>query len=194
MIGRSAAVALAALLLGVVAPVGTVAQSPLTLEVRAGRAFPVEDFRGLSDSGDRLTADHAFSVRFDLERSSHFSVMVGFDQFRTTCSGPGCGVEEQWVSTQWQLGSRWRRRSGSVRPWLSGAIVLPKVERDVGEEAEISHTAVGVEAGAGLLIRMTDRWYLSPGVRWTRYRAEFTALGQVPVRFAIADLGLLIAF
>ena len=64
----------------------------------------------------------------------------------------------------------------------------------MGTEVAISRTAIGVEVGTGVLVRLTDRWYLSPGVRWTRFQAEFATLGEIPVRFGTADLGLLIAF
>ena len=186
--------ALAAVLPTLGAPAAVAAQSPLTLEVRGGIAVPIQEAGTLPDSDDTFEGRHAFGVRFDLERGRGFSLLFGFSQYRVTCRGESCGEEEQWVATQWELGTRWRADSGRVRPWLSGTIILPRVERDIAATTEISRTGFGIEGGGGVLVQLTERWWLSPGVRVSRSQPDFPVTGPVALRFAVVDLGLLVAF
>ena len=170
------------------------AQGPLTLEFRGGWSIPVGDFAKGPESGGAMSTGRSFGARFGLERTPSFDLLLGFSQCKVDCSLDGCGGDEEWVSTQWELGLRWKGPVASIRPWVSVAAVVPKVERDRPTGTVSSTVVVGAEIGVGALFQLADRWFLTPGVRYSSYSPDFKPTGNAPMRWAVVQMGLLISF
>ncbi len=170
------------------------AQGPLTLELRGGWAIPTGSFTRGPAQGGAMSGSHSFGARFGLERKIGLDLLVGFSQYRVDCARDGCGGDEEWVSTQWEVGLRWKGAPASVRPWVTLSAVLPRVERDRPTGPVVSSTGIGAEVGLGAMFQLADRWFLTPGVRYAAFAPDFGLDGRVKMRLAIVQLGLLISF
>ena len=67
-----------------------------------------------------------------------------------------------------------------------------KVDVRVGTGA--SRVTIGAEVGLGALFQLRDRWYLTPGLRYSAYSPDFGSDDRVAMRWAVAQLGLLVSF
>lgn len=170
------------------------AQGPLTLELRSGWAIPSGAFAKGPEQGGAMSGSQAFGARFGLERGRGLDLLVGFSQYRTDCSLDACGGDEEWVSTQWEFGFRWKAPEATIRPWLSLTAVFPKVERDRPTGPVNSQVVIGAEVGGGAMFQIAERLFLTPGVRYSAYSPEFGQDGRVAMRWTVVQLGILISF
>jgi hypothetical protein len=180
--------------------------SPLQVELNGGFALPTQEFSepgGIEGEADRGAS---FGVHFGLTLA-RLSWYVGFSEHRTKCGGGACSGE--FVSTAWDLGLRVNLLRGPVVPWLRAGttsqitraeLTDPLVDPLPGRpsptiEAE-SGRAWGVEAGAGIMIRVGERLGINPGVRYTRVNPSFSvpAVGELRMRTWVVDLGLILGF
>lgn len=183
-----------ALLATVLSASPSVAQGPLTLEFRGGWAIPVGEFTRGPEQGGAMSGSQSFGARFGLERAIGLDLLVGFSQYRVDCALDGCGGDEEWVSTHWEIGLRWKGPPATIRPWATGSAILPRVERDRPGGTVVSGTGIGAEVGLGAMFQLADRWFLTPGIRYAAFAPEFGQDDRVKMRLAIVQLGLLISF
>lgn len=185
------------LLLG--AAPGLEGQDRLAVVVRGGAAVPVGSFREeVPLSGGEPGVGPGFAVQFTIPRGTRRSLYVGFAQHRISCRGAGCEGAGVLVSTAWNLGVRLNVLTGGAAPWIQLGAVFDRTEADVlegpGSVRRASDLAVGGEAGAGIRLRLGRRLSLDPGVRYARHDARFPGSGVVRMRYAVVDLGVVLAF
>jgi len=177
----------------------------LQLEVDGGAVFPTDDY----DQGgieDEVDGGPGFGVHFGL-RQGHLTWIVGFSQNRVECGPSLC--EGDLVSTGWDLGLRLRLLDGPVLPWVGGGVTARIVEADVfdptldrapEQDAPVfeveSDRSWGVEAAAGVIVRLAERVGLNPKIRYSRLSPDLPlpAIREMEVRQWVVDLGLVLAF
>lgn len=174
--------------------------APLTYELRAGAAVPVQSFAdpGASWAGE-AGGGASFGMDFAYTFASYAAAYAGFSQHRFGCTAAACGRESDLVATGFDLGGRFILGTGRVIPLIRAGMVTYRVEGRVpngqeGASPAVSRRAYGVEAGLGLSIRLNRRFVLVPGLRYLRMRPRFRGAGALPIRSLIADVGMLIGF
>lgn len=190
-------------ILALLAPSGSPVEAqiaPLTYEFRAGGTIPVQ---GLSEPDEGWAGEVGAGVSFGMDFAYAFAhyaaVYGGFSQHRFACRASGCGRETDLVATGFDAGIRFILGTGRVIPLIRVGPVTYRVEGSApaeggGVRSTVSHRSVGWEAGLGLTVRLTRRLVLAPGVRYLRTDADFGALGDLPVRSVVADVGLMLGF
>ncbi len=189
---------LLALVLGgfAVAPAPAAAQGTLVLEGRGGVSVPVGSFTN-GPGGGRLAEAPVVSVQFGLLRGRRTYVTLGFAQARFDCTRDGCPT--RWVSTQWDAGVRVELGGEAVVPWVRAGVVSPTVEhvptvRPGGVVAGTSHRGWGGEAGVGVRVPLSERLSVSPGARFVAVDVGRGGGETLSMRYAVVDLGLVVAF
>jgi hypothetical protein len=180
--------------------------SPLQVEFNGGVAVPTKEFADPGGLEGEATSGASFGVHFALTQG-HVSWYVGFSEHRAACGGASCSGD--LISTGWDLGARLNILTGPVVPWLrlgtTGQItrarladptldLLPGVPVAVFEME--SGRSWGLEAGAGIMIRLTERFGINPGVRYLRVNPSFNGknLGELRIRSWVMDLGVVLGF
>ena len=113
------------------------------------------------------------------------------------------------TSTAWDVGARLSVPLGPVIPWVGGGVTGqittgdfydPAVDPLPGQPpptfAAESDRAWGLEGGAGLMIRLTERLGLDPAVRYNRTTPSIGAPANVEIEIQqwIFDVGLVLGF
>ncbi len=176
--------------------------SVMQMEVNGGASIPVGDFAGTNGWEGEAAAGAGFGVHFALT-SGHLGYLVGFSEYRFECPEAGCGAETDLVSTAWDVGLRINLRTSGVVPWLRIGAVAALLEADLGTPAsgatpstvrEESDRGWGIEAGAGILIPVAERFGLSPGVRYGRVDLDLASRGVLRERYLVVDLAFVLGF
>lgn len=197
--GRVASL-LTALLVLLASPGPSVAQiSPFSFEVRGGASIPLGSFEDTETGWDGSEGGGgSFGAAFILTIREHWGVKLGFSQHRFPCPSEGCGEEEDFVATGFELGSRVHLTSGRVVPWIEVGAVSQRVERhpvsSSPEPSRVLDRAWGLEVGGGITVVITEHFYLSPGARYTRITQPDPGFGELQVRALVVDLGLVLGF
>jgi len=180
--------------------------SPIQVEINGGVALPVEEFAGPGGLEGEAQRGPSFGVHFALTQR-HVSWYLGFSEHRSGCGGVGCSGD--FISTAWDLGVRLNLASGPVVPWLrvgttsvitKAELTDPAVDPLPGTPpptfAAESGRVWGLEAGAGIMVRVTERLGLSPGLRYTKVDPSFSDpdVGGIGIRMWVLDLGLIVGF
>lgn len=175
--------------------------APLTFEVRGGATMPVE---GLSDPEVGWAGDVGPSASFGMDFAYAFEPYVagygGFSQHRFGCRAESCGADTDLVATGIDAGVRFILGSGQLIPLVRTGVVTYRIEGSAPAEAAsgarsiTSHRSVGVEGGLALSVRLSPSLMLVPGVRYLRMTSDFGAVGDLPIRSVVADVGLMIGF
>ena len=165
------------------------AQSTLLVESRAGISVPRGSFRAPTPEAE-LTSAPAVGLHFGLRRGTRTYLYLGFSQLRFDCEGLEC--DGTWVATQWEAGVRAELTDGPVVPWIRAGIVTPSVEHVPGVRR--GARGWGGEGGAGIRIALTERLSLSPGARFGAVNVGRSEGEDVPMRYLLVDLGLVVAF
>ena len=187
-------------------PVLSAQISPLQVEVRGGAAVPAQEFADPGGLAGEADPGASFGVHFSLAQG-HLSWYVGFSESRFACGGAACG--EDFVSTGWDLGVRLNLASGPVIPWIKigttaqiaeGRLTDPLLDPLPGEVVPTfpaeSSRAWGLEVGAGVMLRVAERFGLNPGVRYLTVNTSFSGrdVGALNIRAWVVDLGLVLGF
>jgi hypothetical protein len=129
--------------------------------------------------------------------SLHTRLTLGFTQSHFSCVSAECAEFGGLASTAWQVGTRVQVGTGKVVPWLRLGVLLDRSERGVlgGENGRrnVSDLAFGGEAGVGFSFRF-GRATAGPAIRYTRIDVQFPDAGRTKMTYAVADLGVSIAF
>jgi hypothetical protein len=153
-------------------PAAAAAQSGrVSLEGRGGIAMPRGDLRnGGAHSG--------FAAGLDLMHSltPWLSAYVGVsrDEFDGGFSSSGGQLGAKLVPGVW----------GSTTPWLNAGMLGQKMTAGNAE----SDFGLGIEAGAGADFAVTNRFSLTPAVRYRSYDAGFNA-SELAARYWVMTLG-----
>lgn len=174
--------------------------APFTYELRFGGTVPVE---GMADAEEGWAGDVGTGVSFGMGFAytvvSYAAVSVGFSQHRFGCRPSGCGRGTDLVATGLDLGTRFILGSGRVVPLVRAGVLSYRIEGrapdgDGESRAVDSHRNVGMEAGVALSVRLSPDIVLTPGVRYLRWTSDFGAVGELPVRSVVADIGFVLGF
>lgn len=174
--------------------------APFTYELRFGGAVPVE---GMAEAGEGWAGDVGSGVSFGMGFAytvvSYAAVSVGFSQHRFGCRASACGRQTDLVATGLDLGTRFILGTGRVVPLVRTGVLSYRIEGSVpdgegGVRGVDSHRNVGWEAGVALNVRLNPDLVLTPGVRYVRWTSDFGAVGELPVRSMVADVGLVLGF
>jgi hypothetical protein len=143
----------------------------VALEGRGGMAFPTGDLsRGGASSGMAAALDLIYNVR------PWFSGYVGAsrDEFDGDFSATGLQAGGKFIA----------HRDGTMLPWASAGLLWQKLNTD-GADSDME---LGFEAGLGADFAITDRFSLTPGVRYRSFNAGFTP-GEITARYWVVALG-----
>lgn len=143
----------------------------ISLEGRGGLAFPTDD---LEDLG----ADAGFAAGLDL--------MYNVNPWLTLYGGGSRSeFDGGFSSTGLQAGAKLiGLENASVLPWVAGG-VLAQTLRANGEESDME---VGFEAGAGADFAVSDRFSLTPSVRYRNFDASVNG-SDLSTQFFVVSLG-----
>ena len=197
-----------AVVLALSAPSAAAQLSPLQLEVDGGVAVPTGGFVEAAPGveGDESFRGPTFGVHFGLTQG-FFTWRVGFSQHRLDCTPGLC--EGELISTAWDIGARASFSVGPVIPWIGGGVTAQITEVDVFDPtldpipgqpvptfAAESDRSWGLEGGAGLMIRLSERIGLDPAVRYNRVTPTIGAPAnrEIEVQQWIFDFGLVLGF
>lgn len=150
------ALAVAALAVGT----GVQAQTGrISLEGRGGFAVPTGELKDIgAETGLSIGADLMYNL------TPRFTLYAGASR-----DAFGSGISASGVHGGVKLLAR---RDGTVLPWLSAGLLGQELETaDVESGLEF-----GLEAGVGADLALTDRFSLTPAVRYRRFGADFATV------------------
>jgi len=179
---------------GLAAPSGATAQA-LSLELRGGLNRPVSDFRdrgGIAARGDAgFGGDVIFSVGPTL------SLYGGYAWDRFGCVDCEDG---DWITSRgFEAGAKvlfsTAERALPGRPWVRLGVVANKAELQLLGFDSTSDTGVGFQGSVGVDLPLGEVLSFSPALRYQRFSAEFTPVGDLTVAkttvsYLSLDLGL----
>jgi len=173
--------------------------SAFTVEGRVGAGVPIRDF---SDPTAPWTGpageDVSLGIGFSFAPRWWIAPYGGFSQHRFACGARGCGTETDLITSGFDAGLRFRLLPGTPAPWIRIGMISYRVEASVpvegGAREIVSDRAQGLEAGVGLLFQLRPGLLLAPGVRFARLNPFFEGPGSLPMRYLVADIGLILGF
>jgi opacity protein-like surface antigen len=90
--------------------------------------------------------------------------------------------------------------AGRTKPWIRGGGLFNHVEiedEDSGDLFADSEHTWGVEIGGGVDVALSDRWSLTPGVRYRRFEPQVRYGGvetSATLSYVVVDVGLTLKF
>lgn len=175
----------------------TAQSSPLVVEVRGGATAPVQHFRTGTRVGEGTRPGASFSVDFILSGSGRRSTYLGFTQSRFACTQAGCASGHPFVGTGVNGGFRWGLCTRcSVSPWLQLGALTTRVESPGvrGSPSGVSKLAFGGAAGFGVYLGAWRSVALDPGIRFVAVNTRLPGGPMLRMRYAVVDVGLVLAF
>lgn len=196
MSGRTLALAAAVAATAALLPHPARAQdSPVSVEVRGGFTAATGDF-GDGSVGVDPKSGASFAGDVYLNLSPQLSFYGGWARHAFECSQTGCSGEDDLVSSGLNLGvkvlaTRW----GAALPWLRVGATRHRLE--VLDDGAESDRSVGLEIAAGADVPLGRHVWVTPGIRFYDYTAEFdTGVGSIvddgerDVSYVVFDVGL----
>lgn len=167
------------------------AQRPFALELRGGAAFPTEDFGPAT-----LKTGGGFGGTLNYLIVPHTGFYVGWDWHRMVTDRALAGNDYDVESTGYAFGLQFRHPIAEpFGIWLRGGGLYTHIEleNNAGDIVDDSGHELGWEIGGGATLALSDRWILTPGVRYRSFSADVTP-GQQPIAvdlsFVTAEIGL----
>jgi hypothetical protein len=150
----------------IAAPDSMEAQDRWQLEVRGGPAFAVKDL-GTASLGTGFGFEGTVAYRIQ----PHLSVYAGWDWYRFPADASSSTPDSDFEETGYAFGFRFQhpiRQSQSVALLLRAGGTYNHIETENGAGDIVSDTGHGLgwEGGAGLALRLSDQWQVTPGVRF----------------------------
>jgi opacity protein-like surface antigen len=179
------------LLVGLVAllAVPLQAQTPLSLEVRAGMGVPVGDFAEDNSPGIGLGGNLIYRMTPMIDLYAGYS----WQQFGEQTEWEWDGTV-QWSSSGFAAGARLHLLDMTgVRPWIGAGVIAKQLSLRVtwddelegpssGTTTETTDYSIGFEVEAGLELPVGSRFSLTPAVGFRRYtpsKGEWAAASAV---------------
>lgn len=139
---------------------------PISLEVRAGAAFPSGDIDG-AKTGYTFGANVAYGFTPALEG------YLSYSQAAYSPEDDGEDVDAKLKDKGLGLGLRYSFPvPGTVRPWVSVGLARRSVEIDVDGGGVSLDPEIGLEAGAGVAFSVAPRVSITPGVSYSTVSFE----------------------
>lgn len=165
------------------------AQSPFSIDVRAGAAFSTEDY-GTVDLGTGFGFEAAVRYRF----MPHLGVYAGWSWYHFSPEDQLDLLGEVDVEeTGYSAGLLFEHPlTSTLTGWVRGGGVYAHTELEVdGEDGGETDHGFGWEAGAGLGFALTPKLSLMPGVRYRSFEPDVADLDDDPtMSYVAAELGL----
>lgn len=159
----------------VLTPAAALAQAPVSLEIGADVAIPVQDL-----GNAELGTGFGLGARIHYGLARGIAAYAGWDWHRF--SADLAPDELDVTETGFALGLRYGKAFGAERPageaapawWIGAGGVLGQydVEDEAGDPAGDTDYGIGWEAGAGISWPITDRIAVTPGLRLRQLRRE----------------------
>jgi hypothetical protein len=167
--------------------------SDVALEARGG---------GAMGSFEPAAADASWGQRPAVALLLHYrvgpmlSVFGGYSRASFGCEGGFCeGAEVRFTSRGWDTGIQLRGPRGL---WGRGGLALHGFDLPATADGTLrlrSNRSLGAHLGAGYGFALPAGLTVSPGLRYTRYRARFPDQGGSDrVDYLVADVGLTVTF
>lgn len=189
-------VALTGAILVLASPASTVsAQERWTAELRGGGAFPTVDVVGDLGTGNGFALEGSLAYRF----SPFLGAYVAWDWVRFSPDSSFAGPDVDFEGTGYLAGLRFEHPLPEAVPfdvWVRAGVRYDHLELEDASGDIIAGTGrdVGFEVGAGVAVRVADRWSVTPGVR---YRAishdvqiSLSRTEEADLRHVVVDLGV----
>jgi opacity protein-like surface antigen len=161
----AAAVALAAALAAGDAAAQT--PLPLSLELRAGAAFPQGDIEDVS-TGYTFGASAAYGFAPGLEGYLSYSQAV-----YSPDGGDAEDADAKLRDKGFGLGLRYSfPLPGRVRPWVSAGVARRQMEVDTEDGNITFENEIGYEAGAGVAFDVSPKVSITPGIGYTSFTID----------------------
>ena len=168
------------------------AQNRLRFELRAGGAFAVEK---LGDAS--LGAGPGFEATVGYRIQPHLSVYAGWDWHRFTADASFAGSKDDFEESGYVAGLQFQHPIGieglALQLRAGGTYNHVEIENTAGDRVADSKHGLGWEVGAGLAVRLGNRWQLTPGARFRSLSRDFT-VGAVTtpgkLRYLAVDVGV----
>lgn len=167
------------------------AQSPFTLQMRGGAAFPTAD---LGESALNTGAGFEFGLEYRLQ--PHLGVYLGWDWHRFTTDEAFAGSDFDVEDTGYAFGAQFTHPlMTSIGYWarFGGIYNHIELEDDRGDIAADSGHELGWEVGGGLNIPLGERFALTPGVRYRTFSTTLDvndATVPVDLSWVAAEVGV----
>jgi opacity protein-like surface antigen len=161
------------------------------VELRAGPAFPTEELQGATVNPG---GGAGFSVNYRI--MPHTVAYAGWDWHMFAMDEPFAGGQYDVVSTGYAFGLQFEHPlRGRLGAFARGGALYNHLELE--EEDGVIRTdsghELGWEAGGGLRFDVTDRFALTPGVRYRTVDAELmvdNAKYPVTMSYVAAEIGM----
>lgn len=171
------------------------AQSPFSLELRGGAAIPTAD---LDDSS--MKSGVGFELMAGYRLLPHVGLYAGWDWHRLATDEPFAGADYDVEDTGYAFGLQFRHPfTDRLGGWVRGGGIYNHIEleNDDGDIVADSGHELGWEAGGGLSFAVSDRFALTPGVRYRTFSANLD-VGQsdipVDLSYLTAEIGFMWSF
>lgn len=167
------------------------------VEVRGGAAFPMQDI-GTDELGRGVALDGTFSYRFTPQVGAYAGWGWAHFNPETSFAGPDIDFEE----TGYVFGLRFEQpfsEDGPVSGWLrvGGTVVHLELEDAEGDIVADSGHGLGFEAAAGLGFALSERWSLTPGLRYSFLSRDLeigATTTNIDLEYLAVDIGLAWSF
>ncbi len=168
------------------------AQERFSIEIVPRALFPAEQFAGTDlDRGVGIGA--AFAVRL----LPHFGPYVGWDwrhaRAAESFAGPDVDVEETGYAFGVLFDHPFGARGSSLMIRVGGTYNHVEIETPNGDIVADSGHGYGWEAGAGVSLRIAERWSVVPGIRVRSLNRDIT-LANVTTPITLRSVALEIGF
>jgi hypothetical protein len=185
-------------LLALIAPLilaapGTLeAQNRWQLEIRGGPAFTIEDL-GTTSLGTGLGFEGTVAYRFQ----PHLSVYAGWGWNHFSAESTSPNPDSDFEETGYAFGFRFEHpisQSQSIALLLRAGGTYNHIEMENGAGDIVTDTGHGLgwEGGAGLALRLSNQWQVTPGVRFRSLTRDLAIEGpaaSADLRYLAVDVG-----
>lgn len=172
------------------------AQSRWSGELRAGINVPADKFA----SGD-LKVGPGLEMGLGVRVANDLFVYTAWDWQNRAAKGLLFGATVDVEDTGYALGLRYVVPvSGGAKPWVRAGMLLNHVEiedEDTGDLVADSKHRWGFEVGGGFEMALSDRWNITPGVRYRRFEPHVRfggARAHHALSYFVVDVGFALKF
>lgn len=175
------------------------AQEPWSVELRGGAAFPTVDMVGDLGTGNGVVLEGNVEYRF----MPHLGAYVGWDWVHFNPEESFAGSDVDFEGTGYMAGLRFQHPLADAVPfdgWIRAGVRFDHLELEDADGEIVAGTDrdVGFEAGAGVAVRVAERWSVTPGVRYRAISHDVqtgpNTTNEADLRHVLVELGVAYRF
>lgn len=175
------------------------AQTPWSVELRGGAAFPTVDMVGDLGTGNGVVLEGNVSYRFQ----PHLGAYVGWDWVHFNPEESFAGPDVDFEGTGYVAGLRFQHPVSDAVPfdvWVRAGVRYDHLELEDASGDIIAGTDrdVGFEAGGGVAVQVAERWSVTPGVRYRAITHDVqtgvNTTDEADLRHVLVELGVAYRF